>query len=269
LQAGIAEQILPLEFLTVSGPEEARRAVRTNQALGADFIKIVVDAGAGPNWHVRYLAPEDAKAIVEDAHRLGMKVAAHATDRTGIQTAIDAGVDSVEHGDEATNEQLQQMKDKGIYLDATDLWTNGRLNEYFSQFFAPTPEFVRGIKKAEEDSTSQARDRLQRAMKVGVKIVMGSDMWFFWPGKGRGETTLYELENLKKEGMPNIEVIRSSTMIAADLMGWSDRVGELAAGKLADIIAVDGDPLQDIATLEHARFVMKGAIVVKNEFLNH
>ncbi|MGH9746350.1 MAG: amidohydrolase family protein, partial [Candidatus Acidiferrales bacterium] len=111
LQAGIAEQILPLEFLAVSGPDEARRAVRTNQALGADFIKIVVDAGAGPNWQFRYLAPEDAKAIVEDAHRLGMKVAAHAVNKTAIQTAIDAGVDSIEHGDEATDAQLQQMKE--------------------------------------------------------------------------------------------------------------------------------------------------------------
>ena len=269
LQAGIAEQILPLEFLTVSGPDEARKAVRTNFAFGADFIKIVVDAGAGPYWHTRYLSLGDARAVVEDAHRLGMKVAAHAVDKAAIQTAIDAGVDSVEHGDEATNEQLQQMKDKGIFLDATDIFTNGRLTEYFSQFLAPTPEFVTGIKKADEESTALSRDRLQRAMKIGVKIVMGSDMWFFWPGKGRGETTLYELESLSKEGMPNIEIIRSSTINAADLMGWSDRVGEIAAGKFADLIAVDGDPLADITTLEHARFVMKGATVVKNEVGTH
>lgn len=104
-------------------------------------------------------------------------------------------------------------------------------------------------------------------MKIGVRIVMGSDMWSLWPGKGRGETTLYEIENLAKEGMPNIEIIRSSTVNAAELMGWSDRVGEIAAGKFADVIAVDGDPLQDIATLEHARFVMKGASVVKNNFV--
>ena len=102
-------------------------------------------------------------------------------------------------------------------------------------------------------------------MKIGVKIVMGSDMWSEWPGKTRGEATLFEIENLQKEGMPNIEVIRSSTINAAELMGWSDKVGELAAGKFADIIAVAGDPLQDITTLEHAKFVMKGAAVVKND----
>ncbi|MGH9748075.1 MAG: amidohydrolase family protein, partial [Candidatus Acidiferrales bacterium] len=137
----------------------------------------------------------------------------------------------------------------------------------YSLFLASTPEFLRGIRKADEQSTAHSRDRLQRAMKIGVRIVMGSDMWSLWPGKGRGETTLYEIENLAKEGMPNIEIIRSSTVNAAELMGWSDRVGEIAAGKFADVIAVDGDPLQDIATLEHARFVMKGASVVKNNFV--
>jgi imidazolonepropionase-like amidohydrolase len=266
LQAGIAEKFLPLEFLTVSGPAEARKAVEENRAIGADFIKIVVDAGAGPNWSFRYMAPEDAKAIVDDAHRLGMKVAAHAVDRTAIQTAIDAGVDSIEHGNDATDEQLTQMKQKGIVLDATDLWGNGRILEYYSKFYPATPEITEDLKKADDHETARAKDRLRRAMKIGVKIVMGSDMWSLWPGKTRGEATLYELDSLQKEGMSNIEIVRSSTMNASELMGWSDKVGELAAGKFADIIAVNGDPLQDITTLEHARFVMKGAEIVKNDF---
>jgi imidazolonepropionase-like amidohydrolase len=266
LQAGIAEKILPLEFLTVSGPTEARKAVEENRAIGTDFIKIVVDAGAGPNWSFRYMAPEDAKAIVDDAHRLGMKVAAHAVDKTAIQTAIDAGVDSIEHGNDATDEQLMLMKQKGIFLDATDLWGNGRILEYYSKFYAATLEITANLKKADDHETARAKDRLQRAMRIGVKIVMGSDMWSDWPGKTRGEATLYELEGLQKEGMPNIEIIRSSTVNAAELMGWSDKVGELAAGKFADLIAVSGDPLQDITTLEHTKFVMKGGAVVKNEF---
>jgi len=266
LQAGIADKILPLEFLTDSGPAEARKAVGENRAIGADFIKIVVDAGSGGSWPFRYMAPEDAKAIVEDAHRLGMKVAAHAVDKTAIQTAIDAGADSVEHGNDATDEQLQQMKQKGIYLDATDLCANGRILEYYSKFYASTPEITDDLKKGDDQETARAKDRLRRAMKIGVKIVMGSDMWSEWPGKTRGEATLYEIENLQKEGMPNIEIIRSSTSIAADLMGWPEKVGELAAGKLADIIAVSGDPLQDITTLEHAKSVMKGAAIVKNDF---
>jgi imidazolonepropionase-like amidohydrolase len=193
--------------------------------------------------------------VVEDAHRLGLKVAAHASDKTGIQTAINAGVDSVEHGDEATDDQLMQMKDKGIFLDATDLFTNGRLYEYFSKFRPLTPEGAAGLKQYELEASAKSRDRLQRAMKVGVKIVAGSDMWFLWPGKTRGEATLLELEGLQKEGMPNLEIIRSATINA----------GELAPGKMADLIAVEGDPLQDISVLEHARFVMKTSRVYRND----
>jgi len=100
----------------VSGPEQARAAVRENVANGADLIKIVVDSGAGRNWKTRYLSVEDAKAIVEDAHRLGMKVAAHAADNVAVQTAIDAGVDSIEHAWTATDEQLKQMKARDIFL---------------------------------------------------------------------------------------------------------------------------------------------------------
>ena len=266
LQAGVAQKILEQEFLPVSGPEEARKAVRENLALGADMIKIVVDAGAGPVWKFRYLPIEDAKAVVEDAHRLGLKVAAHAEDKTAIQTAIDAGVDSVEHGDEATDEQLKQMKEKGIFLDATDLWGNGRIYEYHSKYHVLSPEEQGELKRIDQESTAKARDRLQRAMKAGVKIVAGSDMWNVWPGKTRGEATLLELEGLQKEGMPNLEVIRSSTINAAEVMGWSDRVGHLAAGKMADVIAVEGDPLQDITVLEHVRFVMKSSRIYRNDF---
>jgi imidazolonepropionase-like amidohydrolase len=265
LQNALSKQILEQEFLPVSGPDEARRAVRENLANGADLIKIVVDAGAGPSWQFRYLAPEDAKAIVEDAHRLGLKVAAHATTKVAIQTAIDAGVDSVDHGDEATDEQLKQMKDKGIFLVATDLWTNGRQYEYFSLFDAFTPADAAAFKASEEKTTEQFKDRLQRAMKIGVKIAMGSDMWCLWPGKTRGEASLLELVELQKNGMPNLEIIRSSTVNAAELMGWSDRVGEITAGKFADFIAVVGDPLQDVSLLQHVRFVMKGAVAVRNE----
>jgi imidazolonepropionase-like amidohydrolase len=221
----------------VSGPDQARAAVRENLANGADLIKIVVDSDAGRHWKTRYMPLEDAKAIVEDAHRLGMKVAAHAGDNVAVQTAIDAGVDSIEHAWTATDEQLKQMKDKGIFLVATEIYVN-----------APP------------------KDRLQRAMKIGVKIAMGSDAWALSSGKTRGEASLFELKKLHDEGMPDIEIIRSSTVNAAELMGWSDRVGELAAGRFADIIAVAGDPFQDIGLLQHVGFVMKGATVVRNDF---
>ena len=137
---------------------------------------------------------------------------------------------------------------------------------FYSKFYPATPENIADLKKADDRETPRAKDRLQRAMKIGVKIAMGSDMWSDWPGKTRGEATLYELDGLQKEGIPAIEIVCSSTMNAAELTGWSDKVGELAAGKFADVIAVISEPLQDITTLEHAKFVMKGATIVKNEF---
>jgi len=237
LQSAVSPQVLRQEFLTVSGPAEARAAVRENLANGADLIKIVVDSEPARGWKTRYMPIEDARAIVEDAHKLGMKVAAHAQDNSAVQIAIDAGVDSIEHAWTATDEQLKQMKDRGIFLVATDV------------FFTAPP-----------------KDRLQRAMKMGVKIAMGSDAWALISGKTRGEETLFELKKLQDEGMPSIDIIRSSTLNAAELMGWSDRVGELTAGRFADIVAVQGDPLQDIALLQHVQFVMKGATVVRNEF---
>lgn len=240
LQPALAKPILEQEFVTVSGPEEARKAVRENLAMGANVIKIVIDAGAGPFWKFRYMAPEDARAIAEDAHRLGLRVAAHATDKVSIQTAIDAGVDSIEHAFLATNEQLLQMKEKRIFLVATDIPENG--------------------------GSPESKDRLQRAVKAGVKIAMGSDLWSPIAGKTYGQAALLDLEALREEGMSNAEVIRSATLNAAELMGWSDLMGEIAAGKLADVIAVPGDPLQDVGSLEHARFVMKGAAIIRNEF---
>jgi imidazolonepropionase-like amidohydrolase len=244
LQPAVSDQIIAQEYLAVSGPDEARRAVRENLALGADLIKIVIDAGAAPGWKVRYLGSDETKAIVEDAHRLGLRVAAHAESRAAIQTAIDAGVDSIEHAFDPTDAQLRAMKEKGIFLVATDIPDNP------------------------DDPPSQLlAERLQLAMKIGVKIAMGSDLWLA-PGHGRtyGQEALLDLKFLAQEGMPNIDVIRSATINAADLMGASRAAGQIAPGMLADIIAVSADPLQDIASLQNVRFVMKGGLVVKNAF---
>jgi imidazolonepropionase-like amidohydrolase len=231
------EHLNQSELIPVSGPDEARRAVRENAGMGADVIKIVVDAGASRSGLKRYMPLEDAKAIVTDAHRLGLKVAAHAEDTAAVQIAIDAGVDSIEHAWSITDDQLRKLKELGIYLCATDLLVS-----------------------------VSPKDRLQRAIKIGVKIAFGSDMWIAWAGKNRGEASLLALELLGKEGMSNIEIIRASTTIAAELMGWSDRVGELAPGKFADIIAVAGDPLEDLSLVQRIQFVMKGAVVIKNSF---
>ena len=236
----IAAQILGQEFLVVSGPDQSRQAVRQNLAAGADLIKIVVDSDFNRRSRFRYMPVEDAKAIVEEAHRLGMKVAAHAGDNPAVQIAIDAGVDSIEHAWSATDEQLGKMKAKGIWLVATDL------------FVAAPP-----------------KDRLKRAMKIGVKIAMGSDAWADVRGKTRGEAALVELSRLADEGMPALDIIRCSTINSAELMGWSDRVGEVSPGRFADVIAVSGDPAHDIGLLQHIQFVMKGGAIIRNDFVRN
>ncbi|HLN00998.1 MAG TPA: amidohydrolase family protein [Bryobacteraceae bacterium] len=167
LQPALAKPILEQEYREVSGPDDARRAVRENLAGGVDWIKIAMDAGAGPMWKFRYMDPVDARAVIEEAHRVHLKVAVHAMDPDAIQTAIDAGADSIEHAYVATEQQLQRMKDKGIFLVANDMPDNG--------------------------GSPESKRRLQQAMKIGVKIAIGTDLWVPFPGKTYGQNSLMDL----------------------------------------------------------------------------
>lgn len=250
--------ILDEEFIPISGASEAQRAVGELVAGGADVIKIVVDVGP------LVLDRDEVAAVVRAAHRARVRVAAHATTAAGIQTAIDGGVDSVEHGDEATDAMLAAMRDKGIALVPV-AWTAEAIREVFV-----SDRVLTAAQKAEADKevasfTDGLARVVQRARKLGVKIAAGSDMWMRYPGKTRGEATKVMLEALARAGMPPADVIRSTTVTAADVLGWSDRVGTLEAGRFADVIAVDGDPLADIGALKRVTFVMKGGTVVRNQ----
>ena len=260
LQPVGSDAIIAQEFLPVNGPEEARKAVRENAYVGADFIKVVADSGR------LVLSVEEMKAIVDEAHSMKMKVAVHATGRQGIRNAVEAGVDSIEHGDEVDDDTLKLMHDKGIYLDATDLGTGGRILERYAARVVLTP----GQKQALANGfqipyDQQSKDRLERAIKAGVKVVAGSDMWFTWPGKTRGQATLVELEALQDEGMSPADVLRASTVTAAEALGWQDHVGSVEPGRFADLIALDGDPLRDVKELQKVQWVMKGGRVVRND----
>ena len=258
VQAAVSDEVLKQEFLPISGADEARRAVRQALYDGADFIKVVMDAGQ------RYVDPDEMRAIVEEAHRGKVKVAAHATTVTGIQAAIDAGVDSIEHGDEGTEEQFRAMATKGIFLVPT-LWTEAMLKEFVegSVILSPAERagFEGWLKKFAEDN----RTKMQRATKAGVKIAAGTDMWFDFPGKTRGQATVLVMEAPVSFGLSPLQTLRGATVNAAELMGWSDRVGSLEAGKFADLIAVPGDPLADLTALERVSFVMKGGKVVRHD----
>jgi imidazolonepropionase-like amidohydrolase len=258
LRSANAAAIIAEEFLTIGSVEEARRAVRQALADGADVIKVVVDDNK------RILNSDEMSAIVEEAHRVKIKVAAHATTQTGVQAAIDGRVDSIEHAEEASEEQFKAMRDKGIFLDPT-LWTTQALRDIYLKSLYFSPEEAAQFEKEIKAYIDLSKAKLQRALKAGVKIAAGSDMWMRYPGKKRGEATMVMFEAMVDAGLPQIETIRASTINAAELLGWQDRVGSVEAGKFADLIAVAGDPLKDITELKRVKFVMKGGEVVKNE----
>ena len=258
LNPAVADQIVNQEFLQVGSADEARKAVRENLLYGADFIKVVADA------ENRFITPDEMKAIVEEAHRSKVKVAVHATTATGIQTAVDAGVDSIEHGDDVTDAQLKAMRDKGIYFDITQTFFGGRMRAMIEKRQVLPPELQQELKAYEQMDAKKGPALLQRILKSGVKFTAGSDMWFDYPGKTRGQATAIMFGALKELGMTPADVIRAATVNAAESLGWQDRIGTVERGKLADIIAVAGDPLVDVTQLEHVQFVMKGGQVVRN-----
>lgn len=260
LNPAVADQIVDQEFLQVSSADEARKAVRENLLYGADLIKVVADDGN------RFITPDEMKAIVEEAHRSKVKVAVHATTATGIQTAVDAGADSIEHGDDASDVQLKTMRDKGIYFDLTQTFFGGRMRAMIEKRQVLPPEVQQELKAYEQIDAKKSPALLQRILKSGVKFTAGSDMWFDYPGKTRGQATAIMFGALKELGMTPADVIRAATVNAAESLGWQDRIGTVEPGKLADIIAVVGDPLVDVTQLEHVQFVMKGGEVVKNAF---
>ena len=251
-----AGRIVDEEYRVVAGVDDARRAVREALHEGVDLVKVVL------NDEPPRLSVEEVRAVVDEAHRGKIRVAAHAETEPAIQIGVDAGVDSIEHGSEATDAQLRSMKEKGLFLVATDLWHHA-YPENINRIFNYTPEEKAEGAKVFARYAGQAADRLKRARKIGVKIAAGSDNWFLVEGKTRGEATLLLVEALRDEGLTPIEVIRAMTCDAAELLGWSDRVGSLEPGRFADLVAVDGDPLQDVSELRRARFVMKGGEVVK------
>jgi imidazolonepropionase-like amidohydrolase len=256
IQSEGADSIIAQEFLPLSGPEEARRAVREALAAGADVIKVVADDGK------RILNAVELSAIAEEAHRVKIKVAVHATSNAGIKAAIEAGVDSIEHGDEATDEDFRAMHDKGISLVPT-LNTADTYRDLYQKEFASTPEERVEFERIVKGIIDGGAKKVQRATKAGVKVAAGSDMWMRYPGKTRGAATIRMFEALRNTGMTTIEVLRTGTINAAELLGWEDRVGSIEAGKFADLIAIEGDPLSDIGELRRVNFVMKGGVVVK------
>jgi imidazolonepropionase-like amidohydrolase len=260
LNPALADAILQQEFLLITGPDQARHAVLQNVFYNADVIKVSLGDDT---------TTEELKAVVDEAHRQHLKVAVHAIESSNIQIAIDAGADSIEHGNYATEEQLKQMRDKGIFFDFTPTAYGG----FFTKITDPsivTPPAARAAYASSDAKRDQRyRELVQRVLKSGVKFAAGSDMGWFYPGKTRGQASAATFVNLRDAGMPPLDVIRSITTSAAEMLGWQDRIGAIEPGKFADMVAVAGDPVADINELERVRFVMKGGQVVRNDFASH
>src|SRR5450432_3250506 len=255
--------LLPYEFHSTAdgvadGVEQVQHKVREVIKYGADLIKVCATGGVlskGDDPNASQYTLEELKAIVADAHRLGRKVAAHAHGAQGVIWASEADVDSVEHGHLMNDEAIATLKKNGTYLVPT-LYLMDWNRENAAK--ANLPDFAQ---KKMAMVSAQGKQNIKKAFEAGVKIAMGTDAAVYPHGLNAHELAVYV-----SLGMTPLQAIRNATINDADLLGWQDKVGTIETGKWADIIAVDGDPLQDITTLQHVRFVMKGGEVVKNEY---
>ncbi len=253
-----ARPLVELEYATVDGPSSARALVRSAIVEGADGIKVIVGSETAIT-----LSLEEVRAIVDEAHRAGRWVAAHATDDVAARIAVDAGVDSVEHGYGISDETLALMAERNIVYVPTDF--PDELYQGLIHDSHAIPEEDRALyESAVAAQLTTSRDGIRRAVAAHVRIVTGSDTYFGWGERSRGEVSVLMFRAHAALGIPPIEIIRSATMHAAALLRVSDRIGELTPNHIADIIAVPRDPLADITVLERVSFVLHEGRVIRN-----
>ncbi len=233
----------------VSGTDECLKAVREQVANGADWIKIYVDWPTsidkdGGISGLTNFTPDELTVMVNEAHRLKRNVAAHAVSRDGIKAALDAGVDSIEHGSGFDDGLIEQAVRQGVY-------------------WCPT---LLVLEQKTSPSTRQELEieykALNKALKKGLKIVLGTDSGCFPWSVNQAKEFEYLV---KKAGFSHMEAIKAGTSVAAELLGQSASIGHLAPGMLADIVAVPGDPLQDITALQRVLFVMKDGQIFRHD----
>jgi len=252
---GSPEVNLPRNYQTVDGPWAARQAVREQIHYGADWIKFhsTADYEFEPNGELNSdptFTKEEVFAIVDEAHRHGKKAACHAFGGEGLRNCVEAGADTIEHAIELDETTAEQIKKKGIFMELT------------AYHYSLSDYTARDAKSTGGKYSLQAlREKSGRlAISKGLKISFGSGVGPFPHG-----TQAAEFAYLVKYGMSPSQAIQAATSVAAEMMGWQDRVGSIEKGKFADIIAVSGDPLKDITELERVKFVMKGGQVVRDD----
>ncbi len=240
----------------INGPDEARKAVRQRYKDGVDVIKITATGGVlsqATSGMAPQFTPEELKAIIETAHDYGLKVAAHAHGTEGMKRAVEAGIDSIEHGTFMTDEVIALMKQHGTYYVPTIsagkfVAEKAKIDGYFTPIVRPKAAAIGPLIQA----------TFQRAYQGGVKIAFGTDQGV----AAHGENAM-EFVYMVEAGMPPIAAFKAATIEAAKLIGADKDLGTVAAGKFADLVAVPGDPVADIKLVMKPSFVMKGGVVYK------
>src|SRR5579862_594165 len=258
------DNLLPVQYHQVGdgvadGIAAVQQKVRQNIKYGADLIKICATGGVlskGDDPQASQYTLEEMQAIVADAHRLGRKVAAHAHGAQGILWATEAGVDSIEHGSYIDDAAIAEMKKRGTYLVPTvylEDWIveSGHLPPFYHQKMV--------------EVVAVAKRNIRHAMESGVKIAMGTDAAVYPHGLNAHELDVY----VNQLGMAPLAALQTATINAADLMGWTAKTGTLEPGKWADVIGVDGNPLDDVRLLQNVKFVMKAGVIYKDAQASH
>jgi imidazolonepropionase-like amidohydrolase len=257
--AGIApDVVLPPEFRAgiANSAEEVRRRVRELLNGGADFIKIMATGAVftrGTRPGVPEFSEAEMRAAVEEAAKYGARVTAHAHGSEGIQNAIRAGVQSIEHGSLADDATLRLMKERGTY------WVPDIYNGDYTATEGKRLGWPADILKKNDDTTEVQRQAFRKGVAMGVRIAFGTDSGIYphgWNAK--------QLAYMVRYGMTPLQALQAATIEAARNIGWEDRVGSLAPGRFADMVGVKGDGLADVAAFESVAFVMKGGVVYKS-----
>jgi imidazolonepropionase-like amidohydrolase len=236
--------------LVVDGVEDLRKAVREEIKHGSDWIKVLASGAmmsAGNDPSRAHYSPEELAAIVDEASRLGVPVAAHAHSAAGIRAAINAGARTIEHGTFIDDESIRLLKEKGMFLVPTLYVGDYYLNEQ------PDSEAQAKMNELTRKYRAQHMAAVGKAIRLGVKVGVGTDYVGFPVKQGVREIGL-----LVEAGMTPMQAIQAATRVNSELLGWQDSLGTVEPGKLADIIAVPGDPLRDLSVLERVSFVMLG-----------
>lgn len=252
---GPEHQVAP-DGRVVDGVDAVRRAVREEVKYGSDWIKVLASGAmmsAGDDPRRAHFSPEELQALMEEAKRLGVPVAAHAHSAEGIRQAVLAGARSIEHGTFLDGEGIALLVRHGVYLVPTLFVFDHAMTA------SPRSEKERQLQELRRRIRAERYRQLGAAIRAGVKIGVGTDLVGFPVQQGVREFAL-----LVEAGLTPMQAIQAGTRVNAELLGWQDRVGTIEVGKLADLIAVQGDPLEEIAELERVSFVMLGGIVIRS-----